>query len=72
MVDFVENSIVIKQSTGINVHASIAALNFADGIIPTVDVVADCVMSISLPRTLQIYCMFNLLKPSGFFLYHKF
>jgi hypothetical protein len=44
VVVFVENSIVIKQSTGINVYAGIGDLNFADGMMPTVDVVANFIL----------------------------
>jgi hypothetical protein len=52
-------SIFIKQTTDTIVYAGNAALNFADGITPTVDVVENFTLSSSLPRTLQIYCMFN-------------
>jgi len=52
-------NIFIKQTTGTNVYAGNAALNFADVITPAVDVVENFTLSSSLPRTLQIYCMFN-------------
>jgi len=42
------------------VYAGIAALNFADGITPTVDAVENFILSSSLPRTLQIYSMLTL------------
>jgi hypothetical protein len=59
VVVFDENSIAIKQSTGTNVFVGIGDLTFADGIVPTVDVAANFILSSSLPRTLQIYCVFN-------------
>jgi hypothetical protein len=52
-----KKNVVIKQTTGNNVYAGIAALNFADGITPTVDVAENFILS-ALPRTLQIYCTF--------------
>jgi len=54
-----KKNIVIKQTTGTNVYAGIAALNFADEITPTAAAIERLILSSSLPRTVQIYCMFN-------------